>query len=391
MKTAFITGSTGQDGFYLARYLLSLGYKVHAMLRYEAQTLVNVNYAYAGNQTRIDQSSNQSDFLSNSDVNLISPIPLGFYARALDEFLSHPNFEVYYGEMTDSGSIYRLINEIKPDEIYNLAALSHVSISHDVPEYTADVNGLGVLRICEAIRALGLIGKTKLYQASTSEIFGNAPAPQTEQTVMNPLSPYASSKLFAYNIITNYREAYGLFAVNGILFNHESSLRGEEFVTRKITKSIAFILAGKIDALNVGNLNAQRDWGHAHDYVRGMHLMMQHDVAEDFILATGQSYTVRMFIEEAFLRVGICLNWEGQGVNEVGIDADSGRILVKIDKKFYRPNELHSLCGDPSKAHDILNWHPEYSFEMLVDEMVLSDLKSWGVEKYYQPLDVRTK
>jgi len=323
-KTALITGITGQDGAYLAEFLLEENYKVIGLQQLSATP----------NTQNIDHLKN--------DIKLVN------------------------GDMTDANNITKILSETKPDEVYNLAGQSHVGISFDMPEYTAQVNALGTLRLLESIRLLNL--NTKFYQASTSEIFGNAPAPQNEDTPLNPCSPYAAAKIYAHHIVKIYRDAYGLFACNGILFNHESPIRGEEFVTRKITKAIA---SGEV--LELGNLKAKRDWGHACDYVRGIWMMMQNDTADDFVLATGVSHSVREFVERAYAHAGITIEWQGKGENEIGVDA-TGKTRVKINPNFYRPNELHELIGDATKAKNILGWQPEISFDDLIKEMVDSDL-----------------
>jgi len=332
-KVAFITGITGQDGAYLAPLLLEKGYTVHGLER-------------RGSLSHTDR------------INHINDIHL------------------HYGDMTDATNLMRLIKEIEPDEIYNLAAQSHVQVSFDTPEYTANADALGTLRLLESIRILGLENKTKFYQASTSELFGNAPAPQNETTPFQPQSPYATAKLYAYWACKNYRDAYGVFASNGILFNHESPLRGETFVTRKITKTVAAIKHGEQSHVSLGNLDAKRDWGHAKDYVRAMWQVLQHEKPDDFVIATGQTRSVREFVEQAFKHINHDIEWQGQGTDELGISKQSGEVVVKIDPQFYRPNEVHELCGDASKANKELGWKPEITFEELVEEMVKHDLSS---------------
>lgn len=332
-KVAFITGITGQDGAYLAPFLLDKGYEVHGLERRAS--------------------------LSHTD--------------RIDEI---EGINLHYGDMTDATNLMRLIKEIEPDEIYNLAAQSHVQVSFDTPEYTANADAVGTLRIMEAIRILGLEDKTKFYQASTSELFGNAPAPQNEQTPFQPRSPYATAKLYAYWACVNYREAYGIFASNGILFNHESPMRGETFVTRKITKGVAAIKRGEKGHITLGNLDAKRDWGHAKDYVEGMWKILQHDQPDDFVLATGQTHSVRDFVEAAFKYIGHDIEWQGEGFDEVGVSKQTGQTLIAIDPQFYRPNEVNELCGDASKANKALGWIPKTFFEELVKEMVEHDLST---------------
>lgn len=345
MKVALITGITGQDGSYLAEFLLEKGYEVHGILR-RASTF---------NTGRIEHLYLQEwvrDMQKKRAVNL------------------------HYGDMTDSSSLIRIIQEIQPDEIYNLAAQSHVKVSFDVPEYTAEADALGTLRLLEAVRMLGLEKKTRIYQASTSELFGKVQeVPQKETTPFYPRSPYGVAKQYGFWITKNYREAYGMFAVNGILFNHESERRGENFVTRKITLAVAAIKKGLQDCLYLGNLSARRDWGYAKDYVECMWLILQQDTPEDFVIATGEMHTVREFCTLAFRYAGINLRWEGEGVNEQGID-EEGRVLVKVDPRFFRPTEVEQLLGDPTKAKTRLGWNPtKTSFEQLVRLMVEHDLK----------------
>lgn len=341
MKKALITGVTGQDGSFLAEFLLDKGYEVHGIVR-RSSTF---------NTERIEH-------------------------LYIEELKNTPNFYIHYGDLTDTSNVIRLIGEISPDEIYNLAAMSHVKVSFDTPEYTADVDGLGTLRILEAVRILNLTNKTKIYQASTSELFGKVQeVPQKETTPFYPRSPYAVAKLYGYWITKNYRESYGMFAVNGILFNHESERRGETFVTRKITMAAARIAKGLQDKLYLGNLNAKRDWGYAKDYVECMWLILQHDKPEDFVIATGKMHTVREFVTLAFKYVGIDIEWKGKGVNEKGINKATGDILIEVSSKYFRPAEVDQLLGDPSKAKKLLGWNPtRTSFEDLVKLMVKSDL-----------------
>ncbi len=347
-KVALITGVTGQDGAYLSELLLDKGYEVHGIKR--RSSLFNTD--------RVDH----------------------LYK---DRHEKDVNFFLHYGDLTDASNIIRLIQEIQPDEIYNLGAQSHVQVSFETPEYTANVDGMGVLRILEAVRILGLEKKTRIYQASTSELYGLVQeTPQSENTPFYPRSPYAVAKLYAFWIIKNYREAYNLFAVNGILFNHESPLRGETFLTRKVTRAVARIKLGLQERLFVGNLDAKRDWGHARDYVEGMWLMLQHDKPEDFVLATGKTYSVRFFIENAFSHVGINIKWRGEKENEEGYDEATGKVLIKVDTKYYRPTEVDLLIGDPTKAQQKLKWHHKYNIEELIKEMVDADLELFKRDKY---------
>jgi len=350
MKKALITGITGQDGAYLAELLLKKGYEVHGIKR--RSSLFNTQ--------RIDH----------------------FYE---DPHIPDRHMVLHYGDLTDSTNLIRIIQEVQPDEIYNLAAMSHVHVSFETPEYTANADGVGALRILEAIRLLGLTKKTKFYQASTSELYGLVQAvPQSETTPFYPRSPYAVAKLYAYWITVNYREAYGMYACNGILFNHESPLRGETFVTRKITRAVARISMGLQDVLYLGNLDAQRDWGHAKDYVEGMWLMLQQEQAEDFVLATGVTTYIRDFVRMAFAEVGVTLAFTGEGVNEVGTIAaienaqhssmKVGQVVVKVDPRYYRPTEVDLLIGDASKAKKKLNWSPKYTLAEMVKEMVAADI-----------------
>jgi GDPmannose 4,6-dehydratase len=350
MKKALITGITGQDGSYLSEFLLNKGYEVHGIRRRAA----SVNTARLAN------------------------------------LLKHPRLKLHYGDLTDSTNLTRLIAEIKPDEIYNLGAQSHVAVSFEEPEYTADCDGLGTMRLLEAVRLLGLTKKTRIYQASTSELFGKVQEiPQSETTPFYPRSPYGVAKLYALWITRNYRESYGMFASNGILFNHESPLRGDEFVTRKITRAMGRILLGEQKCLYMGNMNSLRDWGHAKDYVRAMWLILQQKKAEDFVIATGKQYSVRRFIELAAKEVGVVIGWQGKGPAERGvvkavkplpglageIKVKQGDVIVRVDPKFYRPAEVETLLGNPAKSRRVLGWKPEISFEKLVSEMAASDLQ----------------
>jgi GDPmannose 4,6-dehydratase len=340
-KVALITGVTGQDGAYLAELLLEKGYIVHGIKR------------------------RSSSFNTNRIEHLYE-----------DPHVENPRFILHYGDMTDATNLIRVVQETQPDEIYNLAAQSHVQVSFETPEYTANADGTGTLRLLEAIRLLGLTKKTRFYQASTSELYGKVQAvPQNETTPFYPRSPYAAAKLYAYWIVVNYREAYGMHASNGILFNHESPIRGETFVTRKITRAAAAIHLGLQDRLYLGNLDAKRDWGHAREYVRGMWLMLQQDEPEDYVLATGETHTVRSFVEKAFARVGMPIDWQGEGVEEKGYDKLSGRCVVEVDPAYFRPTEVDLLLGDPTKAHTKLGWKHEVSLDQLVSEMVREDLK----------------
>lgn len=340
-KTALITGITGQDGAYLARLLLDKGYKVHGIKRRSSSF----------NTSRIDD----------------------IYE---DPHHPDPKLTLHYGDMTDSTNLIRIVQETQPDEIYNLAAQSHVQVSFETPEYTANSDALGTLRLLEAIRILGLERKTRFYQASTSELYGLVQeVPQRETTPFYPRSPYAAAKLYAYWIVVNYREAYGMHASNGILFNHESPLRGETFVTRKITRAAAAISLGRQDVLYLGNLDAKRDWGHAREYVRGMWLMLQQDEPEDYVLATGETNTVRQFVEWAFEDVGIALEWRGDGADEQGFCKATGALRVAVDPRYFRPTEVDLLIGDPAKAHQKLGWRHETSVRDLAREMVQADLE----------------
>ena len=345
-KVALITGVTGQDGSYLAEFLLDKGYEVHGIIRRSSSfNTARIEHLYFDEWVR--------DMKRNRSINL------------------------HYGDMTDSSSLIRIIQTTQPDEIYNLAAQSHVKVSFDVPEYTAEADATGTLRLLEAVRILGLERKTKIYQASTSELYGLVQEiPQRETTPFYPRSPYGVAKLYGYWITKNYRESYGMFAVNGILFNHESERRGETFVTRKITLAADRIAAGQQDKLYLGNLDALRDWGYARDYVECMWLMLQHDQPEDFVIATGEQHSVREFTERAFAHVGIELRWQGKGVQEQGIDKATGRVLVEVDPKYFRPAEVETLLGDPTKAKTLLGWNPQKtSFEELVRIMVEHDVQ----------------
>jgi len=347
-KVALITGITGQDGAYLAEFLLSKNYIVHGIKR--RSSLFNTQ--------RIDH----------------------LYT---DPHEKNTRFFLHYGDLTDTTALIRIIQETQPDEIYNLAAQSHVKVSFETPEYTANADALGTLRILEAIRILKLQDKTKFYQASTSELYGLVQEiPQKETTPFYPRSPYGVAKLYAFWITKNYREAYGFFACNGILFNHESPIRGETFVTRKITRAAAKISLGLQDVLYLGNLDAERDWGHAKDYVEGMWKILQHSEPDDFVLATGKKISVRKFAEMAFNYAGIQIEWKGKGIDEVGINAKNGKIIIKIDKRYFRPSEVDLLVGDYSKAKKLLGWEPKYTVEELCREMVLSDLELFKREKY---------
>jgi GDPmannose 4,6-dehydratase len=339
-KTALITGVTGQDGAYLSELLLEKGYTVHGVKRRSSSF-------NTGRIEHLYQDPHEAD----------------------------PRFILHYGDMTDSSNLIRILQQVRPDEIYNLAAQSHVQVSFETPEYTANSDAIGTLRLLEAIRILELENKTRFYQASTSELYGSVQEiPQSETTPFYPRSPYAAAKLYAYWIVVNYREAYGLHASNGILFNHESPLRGETFVTRKITRAVASIKLGLQNKLYLGNLDAKRDWGHAREYVRGMWLMLQQDEPDDYVLATGETTTVRDFVTHAFAEVGTIICWQGEGVHETGICADTGNILVGIDPRYFRPTEVNLLIGDPRKAHAKLGWRHETSWSELCTEMVRSDL-----------------
>lgn len=340
MKRALITGCTGQDGAYLAELLLEKGYEVHGIKR----------RASLFNTDRVDH----------------------LYQ---DPHVDDRRFILHYGDMTDSTNLIRIVQDVQPDEIYNLAAQSHVAVSFETPEYTANADALGTLRLLEALRILGLEKKTKFYQASTSELYGKVQEiPQTETTPFYPRSPYAVAKLYGYWIVVNYREAYGIYACNGILFNHESPYRGETFVTRKITRALARIKLGLQDCLFLGNMNAKRDWGHARDYVEMQWMMLQQDEPEDFVIATGVQYSVRQFVDAAAKALDINITWDGEGVDETGTDSD-GNVIVRVDPRYFRPTEVETLLGDPTKAKEKLGWTPRTSFEDLVSEMVRADLE----------------
>ncbi len=357
MKKALITGITGQDGAYLSELLLDKGYEVHGIKR----------RASLFNTDRIDhlyQDPHESDLI----------------------------FKLHYGDLSDSANVIRLIQEIRPDEIYNLGAMSHVRVSFDTPEYTANVDGLGSLRLLEAIRLLGLTKKTKIYQASTSELYGKVQEiPQTENTPFHPRSPYGVAKLYAYWITVNYREAYGMFAVNGILFNHESPIRGETFVSRKITRAVARICMGLQDTVYLGNLDAKRDWGHAKDYVEAMYLMLQQDEPEDYVIATGQTTKVRDFVQMTFREMGVEIEFAGEGIEEVGVvkscsnkefNLPVGKVVLKIDPTYFRPSEVDILIGDASKAHKKLGWKPKYDLKALIKDMIHADYDLFKRDQY---------
>ena len=356
-KVALITGITGQDGAYLAEFLLKKDYIVHGLKRRTSQF----------NTDRIDH----------------------IYE---DPHNPNPKFFLHFGDMTDSSNLIRLVQEIKPDEIYNLAAMSHVRVSFDIPEYVADTDGVGTLRLLEAIRIAGLEGKTRIYQASTSELYGKVKeVPQTEKTPFYPRSPYGVAKMYAYWITVNYREAYNLFACNGILFNHESPIRGETFVTRKITRAVSRIALGLQDKFYLGNLDAKRDWGHAKDYVRMMWMILQHDMPEDWVIATGRSTSIRDMVKMAFAHIGVTLAFKGEGINEIAVvescsnenyNIEIGKEVLAIDPKYFRPTEVDLLIGDATKAKEKLGWVPEISLEQLVEEMMQSDLKLFKRDKY---------
>tara|TARA_B100000508_G_scaffold140976_1_gene144731 strand:- start:17306 stop:18430 length:1125 start_codon:yes stop_codon:yes gene_type:complete len=347
-KVALITGITGQDGAYLAELLLSKGYTVHGLKR--RSSLFNT--------ARIDH------------------LYQDFHKKGV-------NFFLHYGDLTDSTNLIRIVQETQPDEIYNLAAMSHVKVSFETPEYTANADGIGTLRILEAIRILKLEKKTKFYQASTSELYGKVQEiPQSEKTPFYPRSPYGVAKLYGFWIVKNYREAYNIYACNGILFNHESPLRGETFVTRKITRAAAQISLGLEEKLFLGNLDAKRDWGHAKDYVEGMWRMLQQEQADDYVLATGVTYSVREFVEMAFAEVGIQLSWSGEAENEKGTDVATGKVLVEVDPGYYRPTEVDLLIGDSTRARTELGWKPTYDLQGLVKEMMAEDVKLFEREKY---------
>ncbi len=359
MKKALITGITGQDGAYLAELLLEKGYEVHGIKR--RSSLFNTD--------RIDH----------------------LYQ---DPHLEHINFKLHFGDLSDSTNLIRIVQDIQPDEIYNLGAMSHVKVSFDTPEYTANVDAVGSLRLLEAIRLLGLSEKTKLYQASTSELYGKVQEiPQSEKTPFYPRSPYAVAKMYAYWITVNYREAYNIFACNGILFNHESPLRGETFVTRKITRAVSRIALGLLDKLYLGNLNAKRDWGHAKDYVEAMYLILQQDTPEDYVIATGKTTEVREFVKMAFAHVGVEIEFKGEGVNEKGYVAkctnpkyemEIGKEVVAVDPRYFRPTEVDLLIGDPTKAKTKLGWKPKHDLASLVTDMMKADILLFERDKYLQ-------
>ena len=355
-KVAFITGITGQDGAYLAELLLKKGYIVHGLKRRSSSF----------NTGRIDH----------------------LYQ---DPHVSKRNFILHHGDMTDSTNLIRIIQEIQPDEIYNLAAQSHVHVSFETPEYTANADGLGTLRILEAIRLLGMVEKTKFYQASTSELYGIAQeVPQNENTPFYPRSPYAVAKLYGYWITVNYREAYNMYACNGILFNHESPVRGETFVTRKITRAAVRISMGTQEQVYLGNLDAKRDWGHAGDFVDGMWRMLQQEKPEDFVLATGVTTTIREFAERAFAEVGITLGWSGRGVDEVGRDTKTGNTVVSVDPTYFRPTEVDLLIGDATKARKKLGWKPTLDLQQMIEEMIAADLEEARKDQHMQSGEFKT-
>jgi GDPmannose 4,6-dehydratase len=353
IKTALITGVTGQDGAYLAELLLAKGYNVHGLKRRSSSF----------NTGRIDH----------------------LYQ---DPHENGVRLSLHYGDMTDSTNLIRIMQEVQPDEVYNLAAQSHVQVSFETAEYTANADAIGTLRLLEAIRLLGMAKKTRFYQASTSELYGKVQeVPQSETTPFYPRSPYAAAKIYAYWITVNYREAYGIHASNGILFNHESPIRGETFVTRKITRAVAAICQGLQKKLYLGNIDAERDWGHARDYVEGMWRILQHDVPDDYVLATGKKHSVRQFVNTAFKEVGIVLEWRGQGLNEKAYDVKSSKVLVEIDPRYFRPTEVELLLGDASKARKVLGWSPTTSFATMVKEMVESDVALVAREADHRRLD----
>ncbi len=356
-KVALITGITGQDGAYLAEFLLKKDYIVHGLKR-------------------------RTSLFNTDRINHIYEDPHN----------PNPKFFLHFGDMTDSTNLIRLVQEIKPDEIYNLAAMSHVRVSFDVPEYVADTDGVGTLRLLEAIRIAGLENKTRIYQASTSELYGKVQeVPQTEKTPFYPRSPYGVAKMYAYWITVNYREAYNMFACNGILFNHESPIRGETFVTRKITRAVSRIALGLQEKFYLGNLDAKRDWGHAKDYIRMMWMILQHDNPEDWVIATGRTTSIRDFVKMAFAHIGVILAFKGEGINEIAVvescsnenyDLEIGKEVLAIDPKYFRPTEVDLLIGDPTKAKEKLGWVPEITLEQLVEDMMQSDIKLFKRDKY---------
>ena len=332
MKTALITGITGQDGSYLAELLIEKGYMVHGIVR--RASLINTH--------------------------------------RIDHIFNHPQLKLHYGDLTDAGNLIHVIQKTKPDEIYNLAAQSHVKVSFELPEYTGNVDGLGTLRILEAVRILEMEDSCRIYQASTSELYGLVQeVPQRETTPFYPRSPYGVAKLYAYWITKNYRESYGMYACTGILFNHESPRRGETFVTRKITKGLSKISCGLQDCLYLGNLNAKRDWGHAKDYAEAMWLMLQQDTPDDYVIATGEQYSVREFVDKSANYFGMSIEWQGEGLDEIGIDKNTGRIIIRVDDKYFRPAEVESLLGDATKAKEQLGWEPKITFDGLVEDMCI--------------------
>uniref|UniRef100_F6WLA0 GDP-mannose 4,6 dehydratase n=2 Tax=Ciona intestinalis TaxID=7719 RepID=F6WLA0_CIOIN len=340
-KTALVTGITGQDGSYLAELLIEKGYEVHGIIRRASQpNTARIEHLYADRATHKEGS-----------------------------------MKLHYGDLTDSSCLVKIINQVKPNEIYNLGAMSHVKVSFDLAEYTADVDGVGTLRLLDAIRTCGMSDSVRFYQASTSEMFGKVQEiPQKETTPFYPRSPYAAAKVYAYWIVVNYREAYGMHASNGILFNHESPRRGFNFVTRKITRSVAKIHLGLQELITLGNLDSKRDWGHARDYVKGMWMMMQHDEPGDYVLSTNETHSVREFVEKSFKHIGVELEWQGEGVNEIGVDKSTGVKRVQISERYYRPTEVEFLLGDYSKAKKVLGWSPDIKFNELVKEMVEADI-----------------
>lgn len=340
MKKALITGITGQDGSYLAELLLEKGYEVHGIIRRSSSFNTDrIEHIYQGPEQQ------------------------------------HRRLILHYGDLSDATNMIQIMQRVQPDEVYNLAAQSHVKVSFETPEYTGNTDGLGTLRLLEAIRIVGLEKKTRFYQASTSEMFGSTPPPQSETTTFHPRSPYGAAKLYAHAITVNYRESYDMFACSGILFNHESPRRGETFVTKKITRAAARIALGFDEVLRLGNLDAKRDWGHARDYVEAMWLMLQHSAPEDFVIATGESHSVREFCELAFQKAGIAILWKGEGRSEVGVHSESGKTLIAIDSNYFRPAEVDALCGSAEKAKQLLGWEPKVLFRELVDEMVAHDLE----------------